>query len=170
MAEPGFRVRAFQTGDAPAFAALNRRWIERYFGMEDQDHRMLEEPEAVILKPGGYIAMAEANGTVIATGALMAAKRTTRGTRLMELVKMATDPSAQGQGVGSAVIDHLIDVVHTRDADEIWLETNDTLTAATALYRRKGFRALSPGEEHPTPYSRCNLQMVLKLRAINPAS
>ncbi|MEM9311305.1 MAG: GNAT family N-acetyltransferase [Pseudomonadota bacterium] len=163
MPKSSFSVRAFEPGDAAAFAALNRRWIEAYFGMEDEDRRTLEAPEETIIVPGGYIAIAEEDGVPIGTGALMVADAAPGAARWMELVKMATDPGAQGKGVASAIIDHLTAIACERGAEAIWLETNDTLTAATRLYTRKGFRALSPEEEHPTPYSRCNLQMVLKL-------
>ncbi len=79
----------------------------------------------------------------------------------LELVKMATAPDAQGMGVGGALLDHLIAKARNMGAASIWLETNDRLAAATRLYKTKGFLALSPEEQHPTPYSRCNLQMEL---------
>lgn len=163
MGETRFTVRAFTPTDAAAFAALNRRWIEEFFGMENEDRRLLEAPEAAILEPGGYIAIAEQGGRVIGTGALILPSPEPGKPRMAELVKMATDAAAQGQGVGSAVIDHLLDIARQAGVEMIWLETNDRLKAATALYQRKGFRALEPDEENPTPYSRCNLQMVLEL-------
>ena len=163
MAKPPFSIRPFAPGDADAFAALNRRWIEEYFGMEDEDRRVLEAPEAAILAPGGYIAIAEAEGAAIGTGALMVPHAAHGEIDLVELVKMATDPRAQGQGVGSALLDHLIAHARALGANRIWLETNDALSAATHLYRKKGFRALGRGELLPTPFSRCNLQMMLEL-------
>ncbi|MEO0591350.1 MAG: GNAT family N-acetyltransferase [Pseudomonadota bacterium] len=167
MAESNFTIRPFSVGnasqDAEAFARLNQRWIEEYFGLEDEDRRVLEAPEETILAPGGYIAVAEQDGAIIGTGALMVAHANTDGGRVVELVKMATDPSAQGTGVGGAILDHLIGHARSLGADLIWLETNDKLGAATRLYARKGFRPLEEGELLPTPYSRCNLQMVLKL-------
>ena len=163
MAEQSYTIRAFEPGDAAAFAALNRRWIEEFFGMEDEDRRVLHAPEESFLKRGGYIAIAEENGQAIGTGALILPETKAGEIRWGEMVKMATDPASQGKGVGGAVLDHLIAFARTSGVEKIWLETNDRLTAATALYQRKGFRALGPDEEHPTPYSRCNLQMVLEL-------
>ena len=49
------------------------------------------------------------------------------------------------------------------NADAIWLETNSDLKAATRLYEKCGFVHLKEGELWPTPYARCNLQMVLEL-------
>lgn len=170
MPDEPFLIRAFQPGDAKAFADLNRRWIEEYFAMEEEDWRALNAPDATILAPGGYIAIAQIGDEVVATGALMVPNNAAGSPGMLELVKMATSPKMQGKGVGGAVLDHLIEVALNRGADQIWLETNDKLEAATKLYRKKGFRALRTDEEHPTPYSRCNLQMVLKLEGFSPAS
>jgi GNAT superfamily N-acetyltransferase len=108
--------------------------------------------------------VADANGWVVGTGAFLpAAHAPDDGHTWFEIVKMATDPSAQGQGIGAAIVDTLIDEAKSRGADRIWLETNRQLEAATALYERKGFVALEPEEEWETPYERCNLQMTLEL-------
>ena len=48
-------------------------------------------------------------------------------------------------------------------ASQIWLETNTSLEAALALYRKSGFRELTGDELTPTPYDRCNCQMLLDL-------
>ena len=166
MAKHDFTIRPFVRGssaDAEAFARLNTRWIEEYFGIEEEDRRVLNAPDQSILAPGGYIAIAERSDAIVGTGAIMVANEGNGDPRVVELVKMATDPSAQGTGIGGAIIDHLIGRARSLGAQCIWLETNDKLGAATRLYTRKGFRALEAGELLPTPYSRCNLQMVLEL-------
>lgn len=157
-------VRAFEAKDADAFASLNLRWIEEHFGIESEDQRVLTHPVASIIEPGGYIAIAEIDGKAIGTGAI---KRpddpAIHGEGWMELIKMATDPAAQGKGVGMAVLQHLITQAKRSGAKRLWLETNDRLQAATRLYARAGFHPLGKEDAHPTPYSRCNLQMVLEL-------
>ncbi|MEL7219407.1 MAG: GNAT family N-acetyltransferase [Pseudomonadota bacterium] len=164
MAKIDWHLREFEPKDAPAFAALNRRWIDEMFGMEEKDRYQLDRPQHAILDPGGYIAVADANGWVVGTGAILPASLAPDDDRQwMEIVKMATDPAAQGQGIGAAVLDALVNVAAHRGATDIWLETNDKLAAATALYKRKGFRALADDQIWPTPYARCNLQMVLSL-------
>lgn len=164
MAKIDWQICDFKLADAPAFAALNRRWIEEMFGMEEKDRRQLEHPQITILDPGGYIAVADASGWVVGTGAFLpAAHAPDDGHTWFEIVKMATDPSAQGQGIGAAILDQLIDEARSRGADRIWLETNRQLEAATALYERKGFVALEEGDQWETPYERCNLQMTLTL-------
>ncbi|MEL6878380.1 MAG: GNAT family N-acetyltransferase [Pseudomonadota bacterium] len=164
MAALDWQIREFGPVDAPAFAALNRQWIEEMFGMEEKDRRQLDHPQQTIIEPGGYIAVADAKGWVVGTGAILPANfAPDDGETWMEIVKMATEPSAQGQGIGAAVLDRLLEVASERNATRVWLETNDQLEAATALYERTGFTALASEDAWQTPYARCNLQMVLEL-------
>ncbi|MFN2100685.1 GNAT family N-acetyltransferase [Altererythrobacter sp. MF3-039] len=156
-----YRIRPFELKDAAAFAGLNRRWIETLFLMEPKDISQLEHPKASILDKGGFIAIAEANGWVIGTGAILpAALAPDDGKRWFEIVKMSTDLSAQRMGIGSRILDRLIEFARENDGDAIWLETNDQLEAATHLYRKTGFRDLTGEDIWKTPYERCNMQMV----------
>lgn len=157
-------IRDFGPADAPAFAALNRRWIDEIFGVEEEDLRILGQPEQEIIAKGGHIAVADQNGWVVGTGAIIPPHHDPRdGRKWLEVVKMATDPSAQGRGIGAAVLGQLIEYGRADGADAIWLETNSKLEAATALYEKAGFRRLEQDECWPTPYERCNLQMVMEI-------
>ena len=132
--------------------------------MEEKDVRQLEHPKAAILDPGGFIAVADANGWVMGTGAILpAAHAPDDGRKWMEVIKMATDVSTQGRGIGSAVLEALLDFARDQGADAVWLETNQKLEAATALYEKFGFKKLENDEVWPTPYDRCNLQMTREL-------
>ena len=164
MTQSNWQIRPFIPADAPAFAALNRRWIEEMFGMEEKDVRQLEHPKAAILDPGGFIAVADANGWVMGTGAILpAAHAPDDGRKWMEVIKMATDISTQGRGIGSAVLECLLDFAREQGADAVWLETNEKLEAATALYEKFGFKKLEGDDVWPSPYDRCNLQMAREL-------
>lgn len=158
-------VRPFRDDkDVEIFRELNLRWIRQFFGVEDSDSRQLDDPRKAILEPGGTIAIAEWDGKPVGCGALVPPHHVRDdGRHWLELVKMATDPSAQGKGVASAVLDFLFEVAREQGCEAIWLETNDKLDAATRLYERKGFRKLACNELWPTPYERCNLQMVREL-------
>ncbi len=164
MTTSDWTVRPFKPADAPAFAALNRRWIEEMFGMEEKDVRQLEHPKDAILDPGGFIAVAESNGWIMGTGAILpAANAPDDGRKWMEVVKMATDVATQGRGIGSAVLTQLLDFAREQHADAVWLETNAKLEAATALYEKFGFKKLEGDDAWPSPYDRCNLQMAREL-------
>jgi len=47
-------VRSFEPRDAEAFRSLNAAWIEKYFGMEDKDHVMLNHPMEKIIAPVAF--------------------------------------------------------------------------------------------------------------------
>ncbi len=157
-------IREFDNGDTAAFVALNRRWIEEHFEEADADRALFADPHGMIVRKGGSIFMACENGRAVGTGALVPAHNAPAdGRDWWEIIKMATDPTAQGKGVGQRVIHSLIERARQNGADALWLETNDALSAAVRLYERVGFRRLSPEECWPTPYDRCNLQLVLEL-------
>lgn len=156
-----FSIRAFTHHDAAAFEALNRAWIEEHFALEETDRQQIGDPQGAIIDKGGFIAIGEGEGRVVATGGIKPVPGPVADGRCwMEVVKMATDPAARGRGLGGAVLERLLAFARERGAHAVWLETNDRLAAALRLYRRHGFTPLAPGEQWPTPYSRCNLQMM----------
>ena len=158
-------TRLYRAADRQAFVDLNRDWIEEYFVLEASDREQLEELEASILGKGGQIVVAETDGRVVGTGAILPPHHDPDdGRKWLEIVKMAARRDLRGQGIGQAVMDALIVQARAMKADAIWLETNADLTAAVRLYERSGFRHLGADELWPTLYARCNVQMVLLLR------
>ena len=157
-------TRLYRADDRQAFIGLNRDWIEEYFILEDSDRKQLEELEASILGKGGQIVVAEQDGLVVGTGAILPPHHDpSDGRSWLEIVKMAARKDLRGLGIGQKVMDALIVQARAMDADAIWLETNAELKAAVRLYERSGFRHLGADELWPTPYARCNVQMVLLL-------
>jgi len=155
----GIIVRAFRPDDASAFRDLNLAWIEQYFEVEPEDRAQLEDPEAHILDKGGAILLAELQAEVVGTVGLVPSH--TAGT--LELIKMSARADLQGRGIGKALMTGAIEKARSLGASRIWLETNDQLAAAKALYLKAGFRELRGDELTATPYDRCNSQMVLDL-------
>lgn len=157
-------IRDFEPGDADTFASLNRRWIEELFEIVESDRKQIQDPQGTILSKGGAIVMACEGESAIGTGAVIPAHHAPDdGRHWWEVIKMATDPAAQGKGVGERVLRRLIAIAQERGADAIWLETNDQLASAVRLYERVGFRRLPCEELWPTPYDRCDLQLILEL-------
>lgn len=154
---PPVTIRPFQPSDAPAFAALNRAWIERYFRMEEEDYKVLLEPQANILDVGGAILIADSGVEPIGTCALVSA-HVGEG---LELVKMAVADAFQGHGIGRMLIEATLAEARTRGARRVYLETNRKLETAIRLYERCGFRHLA--ERLPTPFERADVQMEIWL-------
>ena len=152
-------VRDYTPEDAAAFRDLNLAWVEKYFTVEPEDRAQLEDPQTHILDKGGAILIAELEGEAVGTVGLVPG----HGPGVLELIKMSARSDIQGRGIGRALMEAAIAKSRDIGARKIWLETNTILDAALALYRKSGFRELTGDELTPTPYDRCNCQMVLDL-------
>jgi putative acetyltransferase len=76
----------------------------------------------------------------------------------VELKSMHTSEAARGQGVGRAMVDHLLAVAADRSYQRVSLETGtmDAFTPARSLYTKAGFEPCAPfGEYTVNPYSAC---------------
>ncbi|NNC72190.1 MAG: GNAT family N-acetyltransferase [Sphingomonadaceae bacterium] len=145
-------IRPFARSDGAAFDALNRRWIEKYFALEAKDIEQIEHPQATIIDKGGQILVAETGGRAMGCVALIKG-----GEGAYELAKMAVDPDAQRRGIGRLLIEAAVAWVREQSATRLWLETNDILENALALYRKTGFRDAE--WDYDSPYTRCNIVM-----------
>jgi putative acetyltransferase len=75
-----------------------------------------------------------------------------------ELKSMHTVEAARGQGVGRALVDHLLSVAANRSYQRVSLETGtvDAFAPARSLYTKVGFRPCAPfGEYARSPTSAC---------------
>ena len=151
-------IKAFTPQDADAFRILNEEWITTYFGMEEEDHFQLNDPESHILKPGGHIFMAFLNGKPVGCCALIPMKA-----GVFEFAKMAVAPGFQGRGIGRKILAHTIDEARRWGAKRLFLGSNRKLGSAVHLYESLGFRHLKPEEIPPSPYTRANVFMELDL-------
>ena len=152
-------VRDFTSADAVAFRDLNLAWVETYFTVEPEDRAQLDDPQTHILDKGGAILIAEYEGEAVGTVGLVPG----HGKDVLELIKMSARTDVQGKGIGRALMEAAMAKSREMGAKQIWLETNTKLEAALALYRKFGFRELTGDEVTPTPYERCNCQMLLDL-------
>jgi len=150
------RIVPFTPELAPAFTRLNREWIERLFAMEETDWKVLRDPAAAIIAPGGQIFFAVDGDEPIGTAAALriSADR-------YELAKMAVQPDYQDRGIGGRLGEAVIQFVREAGGSRLFLLTNSSLAGAIHLYERLGFahRALPP----ETGYSRADVYMELDL-------
>ncbi len=150
------RIVPFRPDLVPAFARLNREWIEQLFRLEPADLKTLENPVVSIIAPGGQIFFAMDGEEPVGT---VAAVRVP--TDRFELAKMAVRPSHQGQGVGRLLGEAVIQFARDAEAQSVFLLTNSSLAGAIRLYERLGFRhgPLPPS----TGYARADVFMELEL-------
>lgn len=156
MKTSALQIIEFQPQRQPDFYRLNMAWIEKYFVVEDIDRELLEHPQEEIIDKGGSIFLAQINGAIVGTAAMVPLED-----GLYELSKMSVDESIQGRGVGRALLNAAIDWAKKRNAREIVLETNTILKPAIHLYESVGFEAFE--DEHLSNYSRVNHKMRMKL-------
>ena len=116
------------------FEYLNRQWIEEYFVMEEEDLKTLQNPESYVMEKGGEIFFAILNDDVVGTAAMIP---TSNG--VYELAKMAVAKNLQGLGIGKKLLRRCIDFSKEKNANEIFLITNDALKPALNLYLSSGF-------------------------------
>jgi putative acetyltransferase len=148
--------------DAAAFRSLNEEWIARYFAIEAQDRRQLDDPIAAYIDTGGEILIAELNGRAVGCVALMP-----DGSGAYELSKMAIAPELRGQGAGRTLLSAAIDHARGLGASSLFLGSSSKLANAVHLYEALGFEHVAPETLH-MPYARADVFMQLTLVA--PAS
>lgn len=139
------------------FERLNRQWIEEYFAVEEPDLAIFRDPESTVREPGGEIFFVLAGARVVGTCAMVP-----HGADAFELVKMAVDPSARGQGHGDRLMLAAIRFARERGAKRIELLTNSVLAPALALYEKHGFRRVAVSAREGD-YERVDTKMVLTL-------
>ena len=138
------------------FKQLNYVWINKYFTVEKEDLKLLENPEENIIKPGGAILIAKRGDDIIGTCGLIKINEDT-----FELVKMAVDEKERGKNIGYMLGYAAVNKAKILGAKNIQLETSSTLMPAVNLYKKLGFIEVPLKDSE---YKRCNLKMVLDLK------
>lgn len=149
-------IREFHQGDAVAFRELNEAWITAYFTLEPKDSELLNHPQRHILDKGGFIYFAEDTNSqqIVGCCALLA-----MGDATYEVVKMAVAENLRGQGIGRKMLRGVIDAARVLGARRLYLETNDLLKNAIALYLSEGFVHIPQEHVKPSPFARVNVYM-----------
>lgn len=153
------RIVPFRPELREDFYRLNAAWLERFFVLEELDIQVLSNPEGAIMAGGGEILFAQLGDEVVGTCALMQVKPGE-----YELTKMAVDPSAQGLGIGRALIDTVIAEFERRGGRELFLETNTKLQTAIRLYESTGFEH-QPAVKADSHYQRADVYMIWRGRS-----
>jgi GNAT superfamily N-acetyltransferase len=151
-------VTDFEPRFADAFRTLNEAWITRFFAMEPKDAEIIGDPQGRIIDKGGHVFFAVEDGAPVGCVALI--PMPDGG---FELAKMAVAEANQGRGHAKALMSACVERARTLGAPRLYLESNESLTPARALYRAFGFRDLEPERRPVSPYSRANVWMELPL-------
>jgi putative acetyltransferase len=145
------QVSGYRPELAPAFAALNFEWIERFFEIEEPDRKVLLDPEHSIIGPGGNILFALQGNEAVGCVGLKPLRP-----GVLELTKMAVREDLRGVGVGGLLMQAAINDARRLGAQELVLDTHSSLKNAIALYERFGFVHAPVGD---SPYRRSDVSM-----------
>lgn len=151
-------ILPFHNSRKKDFFEINAEWISNMFVLEDLDKQVLENPEEMIIKPGGHIFFVEAEGLgVVGTCAL----RKTDNNEY-ELTKMGVLEKARGLKAGEALLKHVIEFVKNENLGLCYLLTNSKCEAAIHLYEKNGFvHDEQIKQKYGCLYARCDVAMKL---------
>ena len=138
---------------AKDFLQLNKEWIEKYFKLEEEDKKTLENPDQKIIQPGGAIKLARYKDEIVGTCALIKIDD-----NVYELAKMAVTEKCQGLQIGKKLGLAVLETAKALGATKVVLESNKKLTPALNLYRSLGFKTSQHCGE-TSVYERCDVQM-----------
>lgn len=131
---PIVRITPFEPADRDAFATLNLAWLEGHGLLEPADLRQLRDPEGHVFARGGEIFMARLEGRTVGCCAAIP-----HGDHVVEVAKLAVDPSARGHGIGRKLVHAALRFGQARQCTTAMLTSSTRLTAALRLYETLGF-------------------------------
>lgn len=143
---------------AVAYKELVLSWVSSDFTVEPEDRLQAEDPVGSIIKPGGYIFMAQVAAQWPGTAALRKVDATT-----YEVCKMVVTPAARGHQLGQKLMSHLIAKARALGAQKLVLETSHKAASSVKLYLKNGFKQLPFPPHHPPGYARADIWMELNL-------
>lgn len=132
------------------FAELNLVWIKKYFKVEPEDVKMLDNVED-LLANGAAVYFAVEQDKAIATCMVVP-----RNGQIWEICKLATDEHYMGKGAGSAVLKACMDYAKEHGANKLMIVSNSILSAAMHLYSKVGFKEVPIDNME---YERVNIQL-----------
>ncbi|MCL5030197.1 MAG: helix-turn-helix domain-containing GNAT family N-acetyltransferase [Bacteroidetes bacterium] len=139
------------------FKQLNFEWLQKYFEIENEDIKILSDPENEIIKKGGEIFLARYEGEIVGTCAAIKLDKEN-----FELAKLCVTEKAQGKQIGKKLALAVIGFTYAKGAKAVLLETARSLKAAIKLYESLGFKYIP--DFHQSNYKRPTFWMKLDLK------
>jgi GNAT superfamily N-acetyltransferase len=118
---------------------------------------VLNDPQATIIGRGGYLWLAQSEGEIVGSAALMK-----EHDGVYELAKMCVIESFRGKGVATLLIEQCLQKAKELRAKKLLLFSNHQLEAALKLYEKHGFRHIAVEN---SPFSTADVKMELVLQS-----
>ena len=150
-----YKISRYRKKYASQFYLLNKDWISESWDLEEADLSDLLSPETAIIKVGGEIFFIIINSTVVGTAAMIPHKH-----NKFELAKMTIKKEFRGNGLSKVLLDECIDFAKSKNCNEVFLISNDSLKIARKLYDQYRFQQVPLNNQK---YKRGNVKMILSL-------
>lgn len=121
----------------PDFIRISMEWLKKYDLLEEEDLKILNNPEEEVLNSGGHIFFAQFGEEIGGTAALIKVDKDT-----FELAKLAVAEEYQHEGIGRMLMDKCLETARQENMRKIMLYSNHKLEAAIGLYKRLGFKEI----------------------------
>ncbi len=141
QAQGQWLIRPFTPADQSAACRLVLEGLgERWGWIDETRNPDLDDIAAHYVTPGHYFVVVERDGELIGTGALVAeeAERADRQAT-GRIVRMSVAPEHRGQGLGRALVEHLLEEARRCGYRRVLVETTKEWHDAIRLYERCGF-------------------------------
>ncbi|MFH1687402.1 MAG: GNAT family N-acetyltransferase [bacterium] len=152
------KIVDFHPSYASDFRDINYEWLEELFEVEPYDRVVLNDPQTHIIDQGGFVFLAEVDGAIVGTCALL---RHTE--KKYELAKMGVTKDYRSRGIGRRLVEAAIERARRLQATKLILATSNQLPAANHLYQAMGFQYADLAVIGPLPYQRETIVMALDL-------
>lgn len=113
---------------------ISMEWLLKYDLLEDEDYVMLRNPKEEVIDKGGHIFFAELNGEIVGTVAIDRMNQ-----EECEVLKFGVKESAQGNGIGTILMEKLLEVAKEEGYKKVHLCSNHELESALYIYKKLGF-------------------------------
>ena len=128
-------IRPFKASDQRAARALILEGLGEHFGSIDETcNPDLDDIMAHYVARGSAFVIAVSSNSLIGTAALIAEDAHTG-----RIVRMSVRREARRQGIGKALVEHLLNLARDRRFSRVVVETNNDWDNAIGLYKRCGF-------------------------------
>ncbi len=149
------KIISYKSEHHAVFKQLNLEWLDHYNLTESHDLMVLDDPEGTIINSGGYIWLAEADGKIVGSAALMKEQEGE-----YELAKMSVTAAYRGKGISKLLIERCLYKAKAIGARKLSLFSNHQLQTAIGLYEKYGFRHVGL---HNSPFETADVRMELML-------
>ncbi len=128
------RLESFRPGDQRAARALILRGLAEHWGEVDEtlNADLDDIAEAYAL---GCFVVAWCGGSLVGTGGFLPLSETS-----VQIHRMSVAAELRRRGIGSAILDDLLNAARARGFRRAVLETTEAWTEVGSFYERRGFR------------------------------